>query len=199
MSSVSVRLQRIGPPAAFLIGVTVTLVFAVIAIQLVMRPPLDELKELSLGLALTSLGSLAAGYVLYRLGWWRWPKRILHTLVLGSVLQAALVFFNVWLTASNMFIEKHDLELASLLLLFGAGIAISFGVFVSASLTRGLRRVEQAAERLAGGDLSARAAIDGRDEVARLAATFNRMADQLETAARKQRELDTPQATRQAG
>ena len=142
MSAASVRLQRLGPPTAFLIGVAATLVFAVIAIQLVMQPPPGELRELSLGLALTSLGSLAAGYVLYRLGWWRWPKRILHTLVLGSVLQAALVFFNVWWTACGMFIEKHDLELASLLLLFGAGIAISFGVFVSASLTRGLRRVE---------------------------------------------------------
>jgi len=191
MSAVSVRLQRIGPPTAFLIGVALTLVFAVAAIQLVMQPPPGELQKLTLGLALTSLGSLVAGYLLYRLGWWRWPKRILHTLVLGSVLQAALVFFNVWLTARDMFLEKHDLQLAGMLLVFGAGIAVSFGVFVSASLTRGLRRVEQAAERLADGDLSARVEVDGRDEVARLAATFNHMADQLEMAAQKQRELDT--------
>jgi signal transduction histidine kinase len=124
------------------------------------------------------------------MGWWRWPRRILHTLVLGSVLQAALVFFNVWITARNMFLSEHDLTLAGVLLLFGAGIAVSFGVFVSASLTRGLNRVEAAAEELANGDLSARVAIDGRDEVARLSATFNRMADQLDAAARKQREVD---------
>ena len=185
------RLQRIGPPTAFLVGVGFTLIVAIIAIQLIMQPPRADLEQLALGLALTSLGSLAAGYASYRLGWWRWPKRILHTLVLGSILQAALVFFSVWITAHNMFLNSHDLELASVLLLFGAGIAVSFGVFVSTSLTRGLRHVEQAAERLADGDLSARAEIDGRDEVARLAATFNRMADQLEAAARKQRELDT--------
>ncbi len=191
MSASSIRLQRMGPPTAFLAGVGFTLIVAVIAIELIMHPPRADLEQLALGLALTSLGSLAAGYASYRLGWWRWPKRILHTLVLGSILQAALVFFNVWITARNMFLNPHDLALAGVLLLFGAGIAVSFGVFVSASLTRGLRRVERAAERLAGGDLSARVPIDGRDEIARLAATFNRMADQLETAARKQRELDT--------
>ena len=191
MSALSIRLQRIGQPIAFLAGVVLTLAVAVIAIELVMHPPRADLEQLALGLSLTSLGALAAGYVLYRLGWWRWPGRILHTLIFGSILQAALLFVSVWITARNMFINDHDLALAGVLLLFGAGIAVSFGAFVSASLTRGLRRVEHAAERLAGGDLSARAEVDGRDEVARLAITFNRMADQLEAAAHKQRELDT--------
>jgi len=190
MNVLSNRLQHIGPLTAFLIGILVTLIVAVIAIELAMQPPLADLAQLVIGLVLTSLASLVAAYALFRLGWWRWPTRILHTLALGSVLQAGLVFFNVWLNASAMFLSTHDLTLAGVLLLFGAGMAVSFGVFVSASLTRGLRRVEQAAERLAGGDLSARAAIDGRDEVARLAATFNRMADQIEAAAKKQQELD---------
>lgn len=184
------RPQRIAPPVAFLIGVAITLIAAVILIELAMQPPLADLEQLVVGLLLTGFGSLAAGYLLYRMGWWRWPRRILHTLVLGSVLQAALVFFNVWITARNMFLSEHDLTLAGVLLLFGAGIAVSFGVFVSASLTRGLNRVEAAAEELANGDLSARVAIDGRDEVARLSTTFNRMADQLDAAARKQREVD---------
>lgn len=184
------RLPRIGPPAAFFIGTIATLIVAVIAIELAMQPPLADLEELAIGLILTSLGSLAAGYTLHRMGWWRWPRRILHTLVLGSILQAALVFFNVWLTAREMFLSEHDLTLAGVLLLFGAGIAVSFGAFVSAGLARGLLRVEQAADRLARGDLSARAEIDGRDEVARLAVTFNRMADQIEAAAQKQRAVD---------
>ncbi len=191
MSASPVRPQRIAPPAAFLIGVAITLVIAVVAIELAMQPPLADLEQLVIGLLVTSIASLVAAYGLYRLGWWRWPRRILHTLILGSILQAALVLFNVWITARAMFLSDHDLTLAGVLLLFGAGIAISFGVFVSASLTRGLRRVEEAAERLASGNLSARAQSDGRDEVARLAGTFNRMADQLEAAARKQRELDT--------
>lgn len=190
MSAVTARRQRVGPPTAFLIGVIFTLVIAVILIELVMKPPRADLEQLIIGLSLTSLGSLAAGYTLYRLGWWRWPQRILHTLILSSGLQAGLIFFNVWITARGMFLSEHDLTLAGVLLLFGTGIAVSFGVFVSASLARGLRQVEHAAERLAGGDFSARAEVSGRDEIARLAATFNRMADQLDAAARKQRELD---------
>ena len=190
MTALSHRLQNIKPPVAFLIGVALTLIVAVAVIELAMQPPLADLAQLVIGLALTGLGSLAAGYALYRLGWWRWPRRILHTLILGSALQATLVFFNVWITARNMFLSEHDLTLGGVLLLFGAGIAVSFGVFVSASLTRGLDRVERAAKRLADGDLSARVAIEGRDEVARLSATFNRMADQLEAAAQKQREAD---------
>jgi signal transduction histidine kinase len=184
-------LQHITPPLAFLAGIVVTLIVAIVAIILAMQPPQADLEQLILGLSLTSLGSLASAYVLDRVGWWRWPRHILHTLILGSILQAVLVFFNVWITARQMFLSPHDLTLAGVLLLFGAGIAVSFGAFVSASLTRGLQRVGRAAERLAEGDLSARAEVDGRDEVARLAETFNRMAGQLEAAARKQRELDT--------
>ncbi|HLF27291.1 MAG TPA: HAMP domain-containing sensor histidine kinase [Anaerolineae bacterium] len=191
MSSESVRLQRMGSPLAFLGGVVITLIVAIVIIELAMQPPSADLEQLIVGLLLTSLGSFVVGYALYRLGWWRWPRRILHTLILGSALQAALVFFNVWITARNMFLNAHDLELAIVLLLFGAGIAVSFGAFVAASLARGLRRVEQTAERLADGDLSARVEIDGRDEIARLATTFNRMADQLEAVARQQHELDT--------
>ena len=191
MANPANRLQRAGPLAAFVIGSIATLIVAAVVIELAMQPQLADLEQLLIGLTITGVISLGVGYLLYRLGWWRWPRRMLHAFILGSVLQAALVFFNVWMTAREMFLSEHDLTLAGVLLLFGAGIAISFGAFVSASLARGLRRVEQAAERLAGGDLAARAAIDGRDEVARLATTFNRMADQLETAARKQRELDT--------
>ncbi|MQA31905.1 MAG: HAMP domain-containing protein, partial [Luteitalea sp.] len=42
-----------------------------------------------------------------------------------------------------------------------------------------LRAVEQAARRLGGGDLTARAPADGRDEVAAVAAAFNAMASDL--------------------
>ena len=190
MTALSRRLQRLGPLMTFLIGIVVTLIVAVVAIELAMQPPLADLGQLVIGLMVTSIASLTAAYALYRLGWWRWPRRILHTLILGSILQAGLVLCNVWLTAREMFLSEHDLRLAGVLLLFGAGIAVSFGIFVSASLTRGLHRVEQAAQRVAGGDLAARAGVDGRDEVARLAATFNRMADQLEAAAQEQREVD---------
>ena len=49
---------------------------------------------------------------------------------------------------------------------------------------RRLKQVQEAAERLGAGDLDVRAPSHGRDEVAELAASFNRMADELASRAR---------------
>ncbi|MCP5153240.1 MAG: HAMP domain-containing histidine kinase [Ectothiorhodospiraceae bacterium] len=73
---------------------------------------------------------------------------------------------------------------------------------VARRLTRRLERLEAQAAALAAGDLSARVVVDGRDEVARLAASFNRAAERIErlvaakrdTLAAASHELRTPLA-----
>jgi signal transduction histidine kinase len=62
------------------------------------------------------------------------------------------------------------------------GAAIAVVVFGPAR--RRLRQLEEATERLGGGDLSARAPQEGGDEVAQLARSFNRMASELAARAR---------------
>lgn len=52
-----------------------------------------------------------------------------------------------------------------------------------------LKRVDDAAHRVAAGDLSARVEDDGDDEVAHLAASFNEMAHQLEAASQRERDF----------
>ena len=47
-------------------------------------------------------------------------------------------------------------------------------------LTRGLERLQRGVESLGAGDLTSRVTVEGRDEVARLAASFNRAASQIE-------------------
>jgi signal transduction histidine kinase len=47
-------------------------------------------------------------------------------------------------------------------------------------LTRRLERLQAGVESLGAGDLTARVKVEGRDEVARLAASFNRAADRIE-------------------
>ncbi|MBI4263794.1 MAG: HAMP domain-containing histidine kinase [Acidobacteria bacterium] len=59
---------------------------------------------------------------------------------------------------------------------------IAFVVF--GPVRRRLRQVQDATERLGSGDLSARAPEQGGDEVAAVARSFNRMADELATRAR---------------
>jgi signal transduction histidine kinase len=57
--------------------------------------------------------------------------------------------------------------------------AATVGALVVAPLRRRLRALERAAGRIGGGELDVRADDAGRDEIARLAAAFNRMSGQL--------------------
>ncbi|HEX4915007.1 MAG TPA: HAMP domain-containing sensor histidine kinase [Vicinamibacterales bacterium] len=71
------------------------------------------------------------------------------------------------------------LSLPSTLLLIVAAVVVALVVFNPAR--RRLAALEHAAHRLGEGDLSARAPHDGGDEIARVAAAFNRMAGELES------------------
>jgi signal transduction histidine kinase len=101
-----------------------------------------------------------------------------------------LTLLNVGLTAWLMFLNEHDLLLATVLLLFASGIALLLGHFLSVSMTERITQLNQAAKKVSEGHLDARVPITGRDEIADLAQTFNDMATQLENAAQQQRELD---------
>ena len=68
----------------------------------------------------------------------------------------------------------------TLVLLAATAIA---AVVIFAPARRRLRALEEAAERFGSGELGARAPEDGRDEIARVAAAFNRMADELKVRA----------------
>src|SRR3954468_8305509 len=66
----------------------------------------------------------------------------------------------------------------TIILIIGTTIAAAL---IFAPARRKLRGLERATERLGAGDLSARAPEIGGDEIARVAAAFNRMADELTT------------------
>jgi signal transduction histidine kinase len=84
-------------------------------------------------------------------------------------------------------------EIAPLVL--GAGLLLALvGTATAAWIifgpaNRRLRRLEQAADRLGAGDRSARAPEEGGDEIASVAAAFNRMASELADAERARRQL----------
>jgi signal transduction histidine kinase len=61
-------------------------------------------------------------------------------------------------------------------------IAAIIGLLVSRGLTAPLRGLTDAANRMSGGDLSARAPARGKGEVGQLATQFNEMADRLESS-----------------
>lgn len=178
-------------PARLLIGVLVILVISLGFFFLVMLPPMKELGLMALYLSGTALVSALAGYIAYRLGWINFSPTLRWTLLSGYALASILTFFNVWFSAQMMFASQHDLLLAIVLLVFAGGMAMVLGYFLSNTVTDRIRLLKNAAENLAGGDLKTRVPVNGRDEVAGLAATFNQMAEQLQAADQKQRELDT--------
>jgi signal transduction histidine kinase len=174
----------------FIAGVCLTIALALGAFFLLLRPPTSDLGLMALFLAITSVISVAVGYGVYRLGWMNHSPHISWVVLGGYALSSVLTFLNVWVTARLMFASQHDLLLATVLLLFAGGIAMSVGYFLSAALTDRIVSLSRVAEELAKGRLSARATVAGNDEMASLAHTFNKMAAQLEAAAMKQRELD---------
>ncbi|MES2263532.1 MAG: ATP-binding protein [Pseudomonadota bacterium] len=76
-------------------------------------------------------------------------------------------------------IGRHRYMLHAILL--SLALIIAVGAYpVVRRLTRRLERLQRGVESLGAGDLSARVPVEGADEVARLAASFNRAADQIE-------------------
>jgi signal transduction histidine kinase len=83
---------------------------------------------------------------------------------------------------------RHGLGALAVLSLLAAAVAV--GAYpVARRLTRRLERLRAGVEGLGGGDLHARVPVEGRDEVAALASSFNRAADRIEALVGAQRTL----------
>ena len=76
----------------------------------------------------------------------------------------------------------HRNPVLALLLFLGAiALAVAVGAYpVVRGLTRRLERLQAGVETLGGGNLAARVEVEGKDEVARLAESFNRAASRIE-------------------
>lgn len=70
-----------------------------------------------------------------------------------------------------------------------AGVALLLGGLFLRGVTTPLRRLHQAARRVAHGNLSQRVAVHSQDEVGRLAQTFNEMASRLEHSEQLRRRM----------
>ncbi|MGW8143801.1 MAG: sensor histidine kinase [Anaerolineales bacterium] len=174
----------------FILALIVILTLSVIGFYLVFKPPMGEVWLITGFLLITTVISAVAGYAAYRLGWMNRSPNI-RTALLGSyALACLLTFINVWLTARLMFTDQHDLLLGTVLLIFAGAIAMALGYLLSSSFLDRIRSLDQAAKKIADGNLSIRVPVEGRDELAGLARTFNEMASQLEESAKKRRELE---------
>ncbi|MFZ4756809.1 MAG: HAMP domain-containing sensor histidine kinase [Burkholderiaceae bacterium] len=76
------------------------------------------------------------------------------------------------------------------MMLVALTLAVAIGAYpVVRRLTRRLERLQVGVEALGAGDLSARVPVQGRDEIAALASSFNRSAERIEALVRAQKSL----------
>jgi signal transduction histidine kinase len=182
---------QLSTTARFILALLIILTLSVIGFYIVFQPPLDEVWLITGFLLITTIISAVAGYAAYRLGWMNRSPNI-RTALLGSyALATLLTFINVWLTARLMFTDQHDLLLGTVLLIFAGAIAMALGYLLSSSFLDRIQSLDQAAKKIASGNLSSRVPIAGRDELADLAQTFNDMASQLQESAEKRKELES--------
>ncbi len=182
--------EKITLPVRFAVGVGLIITISLGIFYLLMQPPISDLTLMAVFLSITAALSGFAGYIAYRLGWIERSPTIRWTLLGGYILASILTFVNVWATAKLMFASQHDLQLATVLLIFAGGIAMSLGYFQTSALTNRIQLVDRAARTIAQGDLDVQIPVKGRDEVALLAETFNKMAEQLQSAMQKQQQAE---------
>jgi signal transduction histidine kinase len=135
-----------------------------------------------------SLGCGAAGLAWFRRGQVRLWLQVTLTFCLGLI----VAILNIFVTANLMFISKdHDLPLLILLMLFAAVVSLALGYALAQALAGRVTALHRGARALAAGDLAARVDDSGGDELAALAAEFNRMAAQLAAAAEERGRLES--------
>ena len=171
------------------VGVAAALLLAGGSMMWMMEPRWEDLTQLVYTLTITSLLSLLLGYWLFRRGRGHSPS-LSWTLLFTYGWGALLNLINIWVIAQLMFASPHDLALVAILLLFAFVIATTFGVLVARQIAAGMKQLAMEAQRVAGGDLSARTDVLGKDELAQAAASFNEMAQQLEHAAAQRQEVE---------
>jgi signal transduction histidine kinase len=183
--------QRSTSPTLILAtGIAIILVASLGIFYALMRPERSDLQLMAQLLALTAGVSVLFGFGAYRLGWLERAPSLRSALVGTYLLASGLTFLNVWITARLMFASEHDLLLATVLLFFAGGIAVALGSFFAHALTGRIARLEDAARKIQSGELSERVNVGGTDEIAALGNAFNQMADRLQSAQQKQKELE---------
>src|SRR5215216_2196133 len=188
--NMNLSVSKISMPLRLILGIILIVAISLGIFTLLMSPPSNELALMALFLGVTAFVSAIADYLAYRFGWINISPTLRWTILGGYALASILTFFNVWFSAQLMFTSQHDLLLAIILLLFASGIAMILGYFLSSTITERILSLQRAAEKLSQGDLQTRVPVSGRDELSALAVTFNQMAEQLQAADQKQRQLE---------
>jgi two-component system OmpR family sensor kinase len=117
--------------------------------------------------------------------WWQRLYVRIYLALLASLAAYALLFL-LWHNFPGSHAGPPRIAYALILL----AVTVALGAFpVVRRLMARLERLQQSVDALGAGQLSARVEIEGKDEVASLAASFNRSAERIEALLRAQKTL----------
>jgi signal transduction histidine kinase len=168
-------------------------VLGLLAFELALDPTSMERTQILVIFLIMAAVTAAAGIVIPRYtGRLRSLRSAVMFLAIASV---AVVGIAVTVSAQLMFFETHDLILLLVSVGFGTALGITLAATVSRPLEADLAAIRSTAERVAGGDLTARTGIDRPDEVGAAGHAIDSMVEQL-AAAMEDRE-DNERARRQ--
>lgn len=173
----------------FTIAIVLALEISLALFYFLLHPPISSfifLTGLMSGMAIISLITV---YLSYRLGWMYRSKGLKTTMLGGYAITLTVVLLNMGLISRVMFTSVQDVVLTGILLIFTSGIVMTFGYFLSQTLTERMEELAKAAEEIAQGNLAMRVPATGNDELARLGNAFNDMAIQLDQMDIRQREM----------
>ncbi len=182
-------LFRIIKTGGVAIAVVVAAALGVVGLaDILLHPPSDDLSKLLI--FLLASGGISVALSLSWLGWGQHHFSLRVQLAATYLVGAAIVLVNLFITSGLMFLSGHDLSLLLLLMLFSGAISIFFAIFLSTQLGRQVEKLVEGTQRVAAGQLDTRVMAGGSRELSELARTFNKMASQLETAFKKQQEME---------
>jgi signal transduction histidine kinase len=136
---------------------------------------------------LTTLVAVAAARPLLS----RAPFR--HRLVAVGLVSAVVALTNLSVLATLMFFSEHDTLLLAVLLVYSTGAGVGTALVLARASSRAVDRLAATAGALAEGHLDARAGDlgDGGPELRALGETLDRMADRLQRAMAREREVES--------
>lgn len=171
-------------------GMLAALVVAVLVVSNGVDLPPEDLRQLVTFMLVTGFGTTLVGYSLYRWVLTRRSRGLRWSLLVLVGFTIFLIYVNVWATARLMFINQRDLVLTGGLLIFAGLTALAFGLYVAGNIVQRVRVISRAVDQVAQGDLETRLTVEGGDEVSRLAAQVNWMAENLQEIDRQKQLID---------
>jgi signal transduction histidine kinase len=170
---------------ALVVAVAAVGALGTLAVGAVMGMDGHELSRLALALIPAAIVTIVAGLLASRL---LARASLRQRFVAVAVIAAAVAMANVAVLSMQMFVSDHDATLVTVLLLYAVGTGLAAALAVARVSTRAIAGLRTTADRLADGDLDARAGtLDAGPEIDALGRALDQMAARVQIALANER------------